>query len=374
MTTPLIGRAWRTSAQSFALILLVLGAGCATAPDKTAQGPVFYPSLPNPPRIQHLTSFSTSEDVEQKSSFREFVVGTDEKKIDALSKPYGVAMYDGKLLAIDTRGGGYVVFDLVGKDFRRVRGTGSAHMVKPINITIDEDGTRYITDTQRKQVLVFDRLDNYVRAYGVAGQFQPGDVALLEDKLYVTDLAGHKVHVLDKRSGETLFTFGGVGSNDGEFFYPTNIKISPQGIVYVSDTGNFRVQSFTLDGVFVGSHGRIGTGLGQFARPKGIDIDHEGRIYVVDAAFQNVQILNPEGQVLLYFGGPGSDPESINLPTDVAVDYDNVKFFQKYAAPGFELEYVVLVASQYGANKVNVFGFGHMQGMDYSMSEQPLQR
>jgi len=42
----------------------------------------------------------------------------------------------------------------------------------------------------------------------------------------------------------------------------------------------------------------------------------------------------------------------------VKVDYDSVSLFQKRAAPGFKLEYLILVTSQFGAHKVSVYGFG----------------
>ena len=45
--------------------------------------------------------------------------------------------------------------------------------------------------------------------------------------------------------------------------------------------------------------------------------------------------------------------------------------FQKYADPRFKLEYVILVASQYGASKVNAYGFGEMADMDYSVTDRP---
>ena len=80
----------------------------------------------------------------------------------------------------------------------------------------------------------------------------------------------------------------------------------------------------------------------------------------MDAAFGNVQVLAEDGTPLTFFGNPGDGPGGINLPTVVKVDYDNVEYFRKYAAPDFEIEYVVFVASQFGANKVSVFGFGSM--------------
>ena len=36
--------------------------------------------------------------------------------------------------------------------------------------------------------------------------------------------------------------------------------------------------------------------------------------------------------------------------------------FRRYAAPGFDIEYVVLVASQFGVNKVVAYGFGTYRG------------
>ena len=47
------------------------------------------------------------------------------------------------------------------------------------------------------------------------------------------------------------------------------------------------------------------------------------------------------------------------------IDYDHVDFFRHYAADGFELEYLVLVSNQFGPHKINVYGFGKMENMDY---------
>ena len=76
--------------------------------------------------------------------------------------------------------------------------------------------------------------------------------------------------------------------------------------------------------------------------------------------------MSPEGQLLMFFGSPGLYPDSINLPVDIEIDYDNVALFQRYAHPDFKLEYIILITSQFGPNKVNVFGFGKMKDVDYS--------
>ena len=339
-------------------------------------GHIFYPAMPDAPRIQYLATFSSSKDVSKPGSeFAKFVLGKDKDK-DAIyiNKPYGVQIHDGKIYAIDTRGGGYAVMDLVNHEFRPVTGKGGGRMSKPINITFDKDGSKYITDTQRNQVLVYDKNEKFLRALGVEKQFKPSDTAISGDKLFVADLKDHEIEVLNKHTGLLLYKIGRAGSKDGELFHPTNIKIGPDNHLYVSDTTNFRIQKFTLDGRHIRNYGSIGTNIGKFARPKGIALDRKGQMYIVDAAFENVQVMSPDGKLLMFFGGPGSNRDNINLPVDIEIDYDNAKLFQRYAHPDFKLEYIILVSSQYGINKINVYGFGKMKGMEYPDDAVPGKR
>lgn len=344
---------------------MIFLAGCATTPKVVDDGFIFYPPQPNPPQMQFLHSFSNENDVgEEIGSFAKFLVG-DEENMSPINKPYGTAMHDGKIYVVDTRGGGYAIFDLKNQAFSFVVGSGGGVLRKPINIAIDKDGNKYIADTGRDQIIVFDVNDKYLRAYGIDGEFKPSDVALSGSRLFVSDLLNHNIHVLDKQSGSEITKFSSAGSGVDQLFHPTNIDIKGD-YLYVADTSNGRIQKFTLEGEHVTSIGKMGVNLGEFARPKGVAVDNENRIYVVDSAFENVQIFNDEGHLLMFFGVPGSEKDSLNLPTTVAVDYDNVQYFQSYAAPNFHLEYVILVASQFGRNKVNAYGFGKMEGVDYS--------
>lgn len=346
-------------------ICLFLGA-CATSP-KDEGGPIFYPPLPNPPRLQHLISITTMKDLGKQQKFLEFVLGKETDNEAIVTKPYGVAINDGKIYVVDTRGPGYVVIDLDKNKYKRVDGGNEGRMRKPINITIDEDGNKYVTDTGRNQVLRFDTQDKFMKAYGVQGQFKPADVAIVKDRLYVSDLKNHMIQVLSKKTGKLLFKMATTKQKKREAYvhFPTNLSVYEDKL-YISDTGNFKIVKYSLDGKYIDKLGTAGSGLGQFARPKGIALDRAGNLYVVDAAFENVQIFNKKNKLLLFFGGPGYRPDNLNLPTDITIDYENVDYFQKYAAPGFKLEYIILVTSQFGANRINVYGFGKMKDMDYT--------
>ncbi len=355
---------------AFAILML---AGCAAAPvsEPEAAGGVFYPPLPNAPRIQHLKTIASDHDVGGTvEGFEKFVLG-DDQHTQRLRQPYGVAMFEGRLYVADSKGPGLAVFDFVQRRFTLVTGSGNGRMKRPINVTIDRDGTKYVTDTGRDQILVYDRNDRFVTAYGTEGQFRPVDIAIAGDRLYVVDIRHHEVQVLDKRSGRLLFKFGRPGSKIGELYHPTNIAVGPDGDVYIVETSNFRVQRFTAEGKPVRIYGEVGSEFGTFSRPKGIALDRAGRLYVGDAAFQNVQIFDNRGKLLLYFGQPGGSAEGLSLPAGVTIDYDDVDLFRRYAAPGFKIEYLILVASQFGPNKIDVFGFGKMSGMQYPADDQP---
>lgn len=338
-------------------------AGCAAPPDKggSESGAVFYPLPPDPPRIQHLARFANARDVAQQSGLADFVAGKEGAE-DRLMRPYGVAMHKGKLYVADSRAAGIAVFDLAQRRFYVVEGVGAGRLQRPVNVAIDDDGTKYITDLGRMQIVMFDANERYVGAFGEKGQFRPADVLVAGSRLYVSDLQNDEILVLDKRSGRVLFRFG--KDSGGSLGQPTNLALSPEGDVYVVETGSFRVSRFTADGKRVGRFGEIGQVHGTFARPKGIAVDRAGRVYVGDSAFQNVQIFDRGGKVLMAFGQP-PDGQGLNLPAGVAIDYDNVALFRRYAAPGFEIEYLILVVSQFGPDQVDVFGFGRLQGARY---------
>ncbi len=352
--------------QTAALLLLAALAGCAGAPQKSTEPPatIFYPAPPDAPRIQLLTTFRGESDFDaQLSSFQQFLAG--EEKGRSLATIYGVALFEGRIFAVDSKSAGIAIFDLNKKLFSVFAGNGMGRFKVPINITIDTDGTRYVTDTGRNQVLRFDRDGGYLGAYGEPGQFRPIDTAIVGDKLYVVDLEHQEVQVLNKFTGMLLFKFGKGATPESAMLHPTNIALAPNGDLLVVDTGNYRIQRFSADGKHLRSFGSVGDTPGTFARPKGIAVDRSGNVYVSDAAFQNVQVFGDDGQLLMAFGQSGKS-EGMSLPAAVKIDYDNVARFKKYADPKFDIEYLILVTSQVAPNKVDVFGFGRMQGVDYT--------
>src|SRR4029453_7541714 len=118
----------------------VLATACASAPAKRAELPVFFPPPPDLPRLQYLTSYSSLNDVEEQSRFNRFVVGP--RQDIKLTKPYGVAIRDGKIYVCDTNAG-VTLFDLKNKTFESLKGAaGPGRLLQPMNIRIEADGIK----------------------------------------------------------------------------------------------------------------------------------------------------------------------------------------------------------------------------------------
>jgi sugar lactone lactonase YvrE len=344
-------------------VLLGLGAGflllgCAGSggPKPREAGYVLIPPPPQQPRIQFLAAYSKDLDVlPPLSGFRRFIVGEREGR--EISKPYGVAIHDGQILVCDTKLAIVIVFDLKAQTVEILGEGPNGQLGKPINIAVDEDGTRYVADVKLNRIMVYDADNRYLRAIGDPEAWFPTDVAISGKRLYVTDKENGQVVLVEKETGEELRRFSLQGAEEGALFFPTNLALGVGGDIYVTETGKARLLKFDNRGKLLQTFGSLGDRLGEFVRPKGVAVDREGRVYVADAASELVQIFDSDGKLLLFFGGAGNNPGGLNLPADVAIDYDNVDLFADRVAPGYKIEYLIIVTSQFGMNKVNVFGF-----------------
>ncbi len=340
------------------LMAFITLAGCATAPQEVMT--VFYPPLPQRPRLQFLLAISGEEDIgASQGEFMEFLVGEPTSDKD-IGKSYDIGSSEGKIYIMDRRFKKVIFIDLANRKFGYILDQGRGALNEPSGIWVTADDIKYVADMERKQIVVFGRDNKFLRTYGGPDVFdKPTDVAVYEDTLYVSDMDKHQIIVLDKDSGEVKMTVGGVGAEEGRLGRPSHVVVDHLGNIFVTDAFNFRVQKFDPQGAFVKSYGFLGDNLGGFVRPKGLATDREGHLYVVDAAFENVQIFDDKtAQLLLFFGGAEAGPDSMILPAGVHIDYRNAGYFSNFVDKEFRLKYLVYVGSMFGVNKLNVYGFG----------------
>ena len=337
-------------------------AGCATQPKASGPKYNFFPPPPDAPHLQFLTAFSSEKDLREGKGegFLSYITGEAPPE-RPIGKPYGVAFRANKIYVCDT-GGRLLRLDLETRRISAVDTQGPGALKVPLNVAFDSDGTMYVVDSVRNQVVLFDANESFVTAVCDKNTMKPRDVAVGADRFYVADIENHCVHVYGKTARTLLYDVPRSEESTNEdkrLFLPTNVALDSLGHLYVSDTGAFRVQVYDKDGKFIRTVGRYGDNVGEFSRIKGIAVDRDNLLYAVDAAAQVVQIFDEQGRLLMWFGEPKASKVGLELPAKVLVDYDHVGLFQKYAAPDFQVEHLVIVVSQFGKREVSVFGFGH---------------
>ena len=77
------------------------------------------------------------------------------------------------------------------------------------------------------------------------------DVASHNGLYYISDRTRNSIVVVDEHS-EIQREIGGIGSAPGRLFRPGYIDVSRDGLIYVQDGGNERIQCFALDGSYLG--------------------------------------------------------------------------------------------------------------------------
>ncbi len=345
-----------TSAFLLVFTFSLIFTGCSPGINKgISTTGIVYPAAPNPARIQYLTSISNSSQIDKKqSSLEKFVLG--KKKIQTIYKPYGVFMRNGKLYVCDISVGGLEIIDFEKHTFNYFVPQSINKLKLPLNAFVDADNQLYVVDTDSKKIMIFDELGNYVTSFGLEENLKPTGIFIYENTIYIVDSENHRINVYDKTTNKFEYYFPHTEPHeDGYLYKPTNITVEANKI-YVSDMGSGNVKIYSLNGTYLKKVGKYGKNIGDFVRPKGIAVDREENLFVVDASFENIQIFNKEGQLLMFFGGHYEGPGGMWLPTSVIIDYDNLQYFEKYVDPKYKLEYIIIVANQFGPDKISVYG------------------
>lgn len=315
---------------------LLFAGGCAQVPTETGKAfeiPVFPPP-PEPARFYWERTLHSSADVvadDKDGALRRMVTG-ESRTGEGLTKPYGVAVRNGRVYVGDTVARVVVMFDLNAKTHKRIGVDDPGALRMPFGMDIDQKGNLYVLDGTLKRVMVYDADGKFVRSMGQDVKWsRPVGLALdtSRKRVYVVDNGGvdsddHKVRALDLESGKLLFEIGKRGDGPTDLNLPRDVAVGADGLLYVVDGGNFRIQVYSPEGKFVKTFGSIGLQLGQFSRPKEIAVDADGNLYVVDTGFGNFQIFDRDGVLLLDVGSRGgfNEPAKFSLPSGIAVDTD----------------------------------------------------
>jgi sugar lactone lactonase YvrE len=202
----------------------------------------------------------------------------------------------------------------------------------PVDFAFGQEGVIYVlnrgTPVQRNTHVTICTVDGDYHAdfggYGSGdGQFiWPTSIAVDRDgHVYISSESEHRVQKFSK-TGQFLGKWGTPGGGDGELDRPSGMAFDGDENLYVVDHLNNRIQKFTKDGKFLLKWGVKGEGEGQFNLPWGIGLDAAGDVYVADWRNDRIQKFDAEGKFLAAYGRPGHGDGEFHRPSSVAVDRD----------------------------------------------------
>ena len=194
------------------------------------------------------------------------------------------------------------------------RGNGEGQFNAPWGIAVDRvRGYLYVVDSANFRVQKFDMTGEFIMAWGSFGNgdgqfYFPRGVAVDQEdgSVYVVDMGNHRIQKFDTSTNvlpQLLTKWGGssaaghasspLAQEAGQLRSPWGITVDGAGDVYVTDTGNHRIEKFDREGNFITQWGGFGNGDGQFNFPYGISVDARGSVFVVDSGNTRVQQFMP---------------------------------------------------------------------------------
>ena len=175
--------------------------------------------------------------------------------------------------------------------------------VEATSVAVDPDDRVWVFNRGAHPVIAFDRDGNFLRSWG-EGTFRRahGITAGPDGTLWLTDDLHHTIRQFTA-DGQLLLTIGDPDrpatlQGGKPFNRPTHVALCPKsGAVYISDGyGNSRVHKYDPKGRHLVSWGEPGTDPGCFNLPHNIATDTEGLVYVADRENHRVQIFDGNGQ------------------------------------------------------------------------------
>jgi hypothetical protein len=268
----------------------------------------------------------------------------------ALNNPFDLAFDpDGNLIFSDTYNHRICRIDAKTQIISTVAGSGvegfdgdggpavAAKLNQPYGVVVDGDGTIFFADRLNGRVRAVDSTGTIATLTGDgsgkysgdggkaagAGLAEPNGLALSDGKLFITDVADHRVRVVDLRTG-TIDTFAGTGKarHDGDggpakqagVFGARAVAFAPDGSLYVMERQGSSIRRIE-DGIIytiagTGERGYAGDGgdarEAVFNAPKEMAVAPNGDIFVVDTENHAIRTIDAVTKIVRTIAGNGA--------------------------------------------------------------------
>jgi sugar lactone lactonase YvrE len=233
------------------------------------------------------------------------------------------------------------------------------------DVAFDSRGHLFVLTRGTAPVMEFDTDGRFVRAFGEGlfsrthGLHIDGD-----DNIWVTDVR-EQIVVKFSAAGEILMTLGTRGESGAwdeaagshRFSEPNDLVVAGNGDVFIvqghmpGERGDARVLKFAADGTFIKDWGGKGSEPGRFQVAHGIAIDADGLLWVMDRENSRVEVFNQDGGFVREMAYAG-------LPCGVAIGEESVFMVNGFTGQILKLDLDGNVLAAMGRPGTNPGEFG----------------
>jgi sugar lactone lactonase YvrE len=218
-------------------------------------------------------------------------------------------------------------FDLDGKHLGITFSTPDYRKGRPSGMSLDREGNLLVADSHYHCFRIYDADGHETRVVSLPSGSAPGQLGYVSDVVqdedgffYVAEFGEvQRISKLDK-DGKFITSWGEAGQEPGQFARARALALGPDGLLYLADACNHRIQVFTRDGKLVRHFGSNGEGPGELSYPYDLGFNKKGELYVVEYGNHRVQKFTAQGESLGTWGGPGREPGKFHSPWALVID------------------------------------------------------
>ena len=198
------------------------------------------------------------------------------------------------------------------RQFRPVLSFGEQILKNPWGVAVNEQDEIAVSDSGN-QIHLFKSDGTHIKSFGGEGTQQgefkrPAGIAFHNNNIIVAEQGNHSVQQVSKQ-GQYLSHFGEKGSLDHQFNCCNGLSINSDDNILVADSNNKLVKMFSAGGQFLSKFGTEGS----FIRPFHC-IQHDNYLIVSDKGDHSVKLFDRKGNFLYKFGNKGNGYGEFNEP------------------------------------------------------------
>ena len=233
-------------------------------------------------------------------------------KIKYFAKETGTCSASVKVNGEHIRGSPFEV-QVKPRQFRPVLSFGEQILENPWGVAVNDDDEIAVSDAGKDKIHLFKSDGTHIKSFGGYGT-QPGEfnrpagIAFHGNNIIVAEQYNCRVQQISKQ-GQYLSHFSEKGRLDRQLNHPCGLSIDSDGNILVANCDNELIKIFSAGGQFLSKIGKDGCCTQPFHC-----IQHDNYLIISDSGDHSVKLFNRKGNFLYKFGKKGNSDGELNTP------------------------------------------------------------